>query len=154
MRARMASNEPPNVPRYRALALRLGILAAAVVLGLLLQRGLSERLAGIVARADEDVVGARRDLAVLMRIVMLPLLVLTTALGAAIASSARRALLESRFPPAGGRLWHRAGPVRTGEAARRRAGFALGLGIALVLASLAALGLVGWITHVLLLCRA
>jgi hypothetical protein len=150
----MDSTARPPAARSKALAVRLGIVAAAVALGLLLQEALSERLARIVREADQDVVAARRDLAFLMRAVFVPVLALTTATGLAISRSARRSLRESCFPPAGSRLWSHGSRVVTGEPARRLARIGIGLGLALALCSLAAGGLLWWITRVLLLCRA
>jgi len=150
----MESTVTPPAARSKALAVRLGVAAVAVVLGLLLQAALSERLELIAGRAEQDVLAARRDLALLMRAVCLPVLALTIAIGFAITHSARRSLLESRFPPAGSRLFSHGHRVVTGEPARRMGRIGLGLGLALVLCSLGAAGLLWWITRVLLLCRA
>lgn len=150
----MASTAPSPAARWRPLLLRLTVLAGAVGVGLLLQALLAERLAAITAHAEHDVVAARRELAFLMRGVALPVLALTMALGAALARSAHGALREERFPPAGSRLWGRGRQVLTGAPARRFARIGIGLGVALALCSLAAAGLLWWMTYVLLLCRA
>lgn len=145
---------PPIPPRSRAIIVRLGVVAAAIALGLALQEVLSERLEAIAIGAERDVVAARRELGMLMRAVCIPVLALTTAIGVSITHSARCALREARFPPTQGSLWNRGGRVLTGAAALRKAAIALCLGLALVLCSLSAAGLVWWITRVLLLCRA
>lgn len=150
----MESTAMPPRPRSRAILIRLAVVACAIAVGLQLQAVLSERLAEITARAEQDVVAARAELAFLMRAVFFPVLALTAAIGVILMRSARIALREGRFPPAKSRLWRADVRVVIGAPARQRARVALGLGLALVLCSLAAAGLVGWITRVLLLCRA
>ena len=149
----MATIAPPPGARWRPLAVRLGVVAGAVALGLALQGVLTARLEAIATLADRDVVAARRDLAFLMRVIALPVLALTAGLGAAIAFSCRRALAEGRFPPAGGRAWGRTAQAMTGLRAQRVARLGIGLGTALFVCSVAAGGLLWWMTYVLLLCR-
>lgn len=150
----MDSTTAPPAPRARSLVVWFGVVVAAVAVGLLLQEALAARLAEIAVRAEQDVVEARRELAVLMRAVFFPVLSLTTVIGAILIGSARSALREARIPPSESRLDRRAGTLLTGAPARRRAGLALGLGVALVVCSLSAAGLIQWITRTLLLCRA
>ncbi len=149
----MATIAPPPGARWRSLAARLGVLAGAAALGLVLQAVLTARLETIAALADSDVLAARRDLAFLMRVIALPVLALTAGLGVAIAHSCRRALAEGRFPPTGGRAWGRTAQVMTGSHALRVARLGIGLGAALFVCSVAAGGLLWWMTYVLLLCR-
>jgi hypothetical protein len=154
MRIGMSTTAPPPGARWRPLAARLGVLAGAVALGLALQGVLTARLEAIAALTDSDVVAARRDLAFLMRAIALPVLALTAGLGMVIALSCRHALAEGRFPPTGARAWGRTARTMTGPPARRVARLGIGLGATLFVCSVAAGGLLWWMTYVLLLCRA
>jgi hypothetical protein len=108
---------------------RLLVLAAAIAIGLVLQHGLRARLDAIAELSERDVVRARAELALVFRVVGTIVFGVTGALGVAIAASSRHAVTS-------------------------RARLGLGLGIALLVASLAGLALIGYMAAVLLACRA
>ena len=132
---------------------RLAVLAAAVALGLLLQRVVGARLAQIDALAAEDVIRARAEFASLLRVGGTLLFGLTGATGLAILASSRRALAVGRFPPPGIWSWG-AARVVTGPRAATLSRTGLWLGALLLLCSLAGGGLVWYLASVLLACRA
>lgn len=108
---------------------RLLLAAAAVALGLVLQDLLRARLDAIAELAERDVIQARAELAFVFQVVGTLVFGVTGALGVAIAASSRHA-----------------------RDARTRLG--LGLGIALLVASLAGAALIWYMAAVLLACRA
>jgi hypothetical protein len=145
---------PPSLVRSpRFWAVRLGVLAAAVAVGLALQSVVAARLAAIQALANDDVLRARAELAGLLRVGAVLLFGLTGATGASIALSSRRAVVEQRFPPSGIWSWG-AARVQTGPTAVRFARVGIALGVLLVLLSALAGGLTWHIAAVLLACRA
>jgi len=102
---------------------------AAIALGLVLQDLLRARLDAIAELAERDVIQARAELAFVFQVVGTLVFGVTGALGVAIAASSRHA-----------------------RDARTRLG--LGLGIALLVASLAGAALIWYMAAVLLACRA
>ncbi|MEW6273413.1 MAG: hypothetical protein AB1689_29385, partial [Thermodesulfobacteriota bacterium] len=80
--------QPTSGPRQ--LAIRLLVVAGAVAVGLVLQQVVAERLEGIHALAERDVVAARGELALLLQVVGGAALALTTAAGVAIGLAGRR----------------------------------------------------------------
>lgn len=151
----MSSAGAPSRSAAPAIALRLAVVAAAVLVGLGLQQLVTARLEEIQTLAASDVLRARAELAGLMRWVGGSALLLTAAFGLLMVASCRRALALDRFPPPGLLGWGvAAGAVLSGPRARRRARIGMGLGAALVVLSLTALGLLGYVSKVLLACRA
>jgi hypothetical protein len=153
----MVSPAPPApslAARWRPLAVRLLVVAAAIVLGLALQDVVTERLAAIQARSQSDLLGARRELALLLRVGAVALFGLTGGIGVATLLSSRRALSEGRFPPSGTWSLGRARPPITGPRARQLATAGLVLGALLVAFSALAGGLVWYVSTALLACRA
>jgi hypothetical protein len=124
-----------------------------VALGLAIQHVIEIRLAEIQALASHDVIRARAELAGMLRAVAIGVFGSTGALGIAIFVASGRAHREERFPPSG--LWSwRSLRVETGPRARTLARVSLGLGVALVLLSIAGAGLTWYAASVLLACRA
>ena len=114
----------------RALLLRrLLVLTATITVGLALQDVLRTRLDAIGELSKRDVLQARAELALVFRVVGTLVFGVTGALGVAIAASAR----------------HASDP---------RARLGLGLGIALLVASLAGFALTWYMAAVLAACRA
>jgi hypothetical protein len=150
----MVSPAPPLDRPWRPLAVRLLAVAGAVALGLALQQAVATRLAAIQALAETDVVAARRELALLLRVAAAALFAGVGGLGVAIVLSCRRARAEGRFPPSGALAFGRARRVVTGAPAQRLARIGIGLGAGLVVCSAAAGGLLWYMARVLLLCRA
>ena len=132
---------------------RLLVLAGAVALGLVLQHFLSQRLDAIVERSHSDMLAARAELALLIRVVGLAVFGLTGALGAAMTVSCRNPRDAERFPPPG-LMSLGARRVVVGPMARTMTGIGLGVGLLLLCASLAGAGLVWYMGAVLLACRA
>jgi hypothetical protein len=132
---------------------RLLVLAGAVLAGLVLQHFLRLRLDAIVAHSRTDMLGARAELAVLIRAAGLVVFGMTGGLGALIAASCRSPRTAERFPPPGV-LAIGARRVVTGPAARTFTGIGLAIGLLLLGASLAGAGLVWYMGSVLLACRA
>ncbi|HXK25563.1 MAG TPA: hypothetical protein VMS55_23040 [Myxococcota bacterium] len=139
--------------RVRQLLPRLAVLAAAVALGLLLQRVVAARLDEIQALSAQDVIRARAELATLLRVGGALLFGFTAATGLAIVASSRRALATGRFPPPGFWSWGTR-RVTTGPRARTLARTSLVLGTMLVACSAAGGGLVWYMASVLLACKA
>jgi hypothetical protein len=132
---------------------RLLVLAAAVTVGLLLQRVLAARLAEIQALSAENVIRARYELASLLRVGGTLLFGFTALTGLAIVASARRARRALRFPPPGIWSWG-AAQVVTGPRAVTLARFSLVLGVLLVACSAAGGGLIWYAASVLIRCQA
>lgn len=145
------TTQPARGPR--SWGLRLLVLGSAIVVGLLLQQVVAARLAEIQTLAATDFVAARRELALLLQVVAGGALVLTAVAGVALALAGRRALALEVFPPPGAWSWGATRTV-TGPRARTFARIAIGLAVALVLCSLAGLGLVFYVVRVLIECRA
>jgi len=148
----MATPELPS-RALRPLALRLLVLAAAVALGLALQRVLQARFESIVELSQRDMLAARAELAHLFQIVGTAVFGLTGALGVAFAVSCRRPMEARQFPPPG-LLSLGARRITTGPRAQTLTRIGLGLGIALLAASLAAGAMIWYMAAVLLACRA
>ncbi len=125
----MATPEIASGGKRASVARRLLVLSGAVALGLLLQDVLRARLDGIAALAEDDMLAARAQLALVLRVVGTLVFGVTGALGLAIAHSSRQ--------------------VRD---ARERLG--AGVGVALLLLSAAALALIWYLAAVLAACRA
>jgi hypothetical protein len=125
----MATPEIASGGKRAFVARRLLVLSGAVALGLLLQDVLRARLDAIAVLAEDDMLAARAQLALVLRIVGALVFGVTGALGVAIALSSRR--------------------VRD---ARERLG--AGVGVALLLLSAAALALIWYLAAVLAACRA
>lgn len=119
----------PSGSKRAALARRLLLLSGAIVLGLVLQNALRARLDEIADLSNRDVLAARAELALVFRVVGTLVFGVTGALGFSLALSGRRA-------------------------SEPRARLGLGLGVALVAASLAGLGLIWYMAAVLDACRA
>ena len=132
---------------------RLAVLAAAVALGLLLQRVVAARLAEIQALSAENVIRARMELASLLRVGSVLLFGFTGATGLVIVASSRRALAVGRYPPPGVWSWG-ATHVYTGPRALTLARASLVLGALLIACSATAGGLVWYVAATLLACRA
>jgi hypothetical protein len=132
---------------------RLLLLAGAIVLGLVFQHLLGAWLDEIVERSKVDMLAARADLAWLIRSVGAGVFGLTGALGAAMAHACRAPGVAERFPPPG-LMSLGARHVITGPTARVMTGVGLGLGLVLLVASLAGAALVWYMGAVLLACRA
>ena len=115
---------------------RLLVLAGAIALGLVLQHFLSLRLEAIQERSRIDMLAARAELAVLIRVVGLAVFGLTGGLGAVMAASCRSPRDAQRFPPPGLMSFGARREI-TGEMARTMTGIGLALGLALLAASLA-----------------
>jgi hypothetical protein len=111
------------------LARRFLVLTLAVAIGLALQHGLSLRLERIAVLAESDVLTARAELALVIRVVGTLVLGLTAGLGVAIALQSRRM-----------------------RDARERLG--VGLGAALFVLSGVALAMFWYVAAVLAACRA
>jgi hypothetical protein len=138
---------------WRDLAPRLLVLGGAVALGLALQHALGGRLAAIEALAAQDVVAARGELALVLRVVGGLVFGTTTAVGVAMIASSRRALSAGVFPAPG--IWSWGAKRRVeGPRARTLARLSIGLAAALIACSLAALALVLTMAQQLLACRA
>ena len=129
---------------------RLLLIAGAVALGLGLQHLLGVRLDAIVERSKVDMLAARAELAWLIRGVGAGVFGLTGALGAVMAHSCRSPRLAERFPPPG-LMSFGARHVVTGPTARTLTSVGLGLGVVLLLASIAGAALVWYMGAVLLL---
>ena len=142
----------PGVDR-RALLVRLGVLAGAICLGLVLQHLLALRLEELDALARTDVLRARAELATLMQVIAVLVFGLTAALGVSLVVSCRRAVAEERFPPPGVWSWG-ARRVVSGAAARRLARLGVALGALLFAASAAGGGLLWYMAAVVRACRA
>jgi hypothetical protein len=139
--------------RWREIAPRLVAVGAAVALGLALERALGGRLAAIEALAAQDVVAARGELALVLRVVGGLVFGMTTAVGVAMVASSRKALSLGVFPAPG--IWSWGAKRRLeGPRARTLARLSIGLAAALIACSLAALALVLYMAQVLLACRA
>src|SRR5262245_13893295 len=91
----------------RDLALRLGVAAVALALGLVSQHLLAGRLAQIDELSKRDLLGARAQFATLLRFVAVGLFGLTGAVGACMIASCRRALALAVYPPPGVWSWGR-----------------------------------------------
>jgi hypothetical protein len=139
--------------RWRDLAPRLLVLGGAVALGLALQHALGGRLAAIQALAAQDVIAARRELALVLRVVGGLVFGTTTAVGVAMIASSRRALSAGVFPAPGVWSWGARRRV-VGPRARTLARLSIGLAACLIACSLAALALVLGMAAQLLACRA
>jgi hypothetical protein len=146
----------PISPRdaRRALLVRLAGVAAAIALGLVLQRWLTERLADIDALAKTDLLAARAELASICELGSVSVFGLTGAVGVMIVLSCRRSLALQQFPPPGRWSWGSARAVVTGPRARNLAHVGIALGVTLVLASAAGGGLLWYMARVLRACRA
>ena len=149
----MATPELPARALRQLLLRRLIVLAAAIALGLVLQRALQARLEGIVELSHRDMLAARAELAHLFQIVGTAVFALTGALGIAFAVSCRRPSEALQFPPPG-LLSLGARRVTTGPRARTLTRVGLGLGVTLFAASLAGGVLIWYMAAVLLACRA
>lgn len=149
----MATPELPARALRPILLRRLLVLAAAVALGLALQRVLAARLEAIVELSQTDMLAARAELAHLFQLVGAAVFGLTGALGVAFAVSCRRPAEARQFPPPG-LLSLGATRITTGPRAQTLTRIGLGLGIALFAASLAAGALIWYMAAVLLACRA
>ncbi|MGH9888942.1 MAG: hypothetical protein ACREBE_25640, partial [bacterium] len=97
----MATPEIPSRMLLTPLLRRVLVLAAAVALGLALQRVLQARLEGIVELSHADMLAARAELAHLCQLVGTAVFGLTGALGVAFAWSCRRPSEALQFPPPG-----------------------------------------------------
>jgi hypothetical protein len=125
----MATPQLTPGPTRSLLARRFLVLALAVGLGLALQHLLSLRLERIAVLAESDVLAARAELALVIRVVGTLVLGLTGGLGVAIALQSRRM-----------------------RDARER--FGVGLGAALFALSGVALAMFWYVAAVLAACRA
>jgi hypothetical protein len=144
---------PDRPEARRALLTRIGVLAVAVALGLVLQRLLGRQLAGIDALSQRDVLAARAELAHLFEIVSLLVFGLTGATGVLTVIACRRCLATGEWPPPGMWSWG-SRRVLTGRSALVLARVGVVLGALLVLASLAGGGLMWYMAARLLACRA
>ncbi len=132
---------------------RLGVLAAAVVVGLVLNYVLRIHLEGLQMLAQTDPIAARARLAMEIRGGGLIVFAITGALGASVMATSRRAARDQQFPPPGIWGW---GATRTlsGPPARLAAGVGLVLGMLLIACSLAGAALSWEMGTRLLQCRA
>ena len=132
---------------------RLLVIAAAIAVGLVLQRVVQARLDAIQALAARDVVAARAELALVLQAAGGGVFALTTVVGVAMAVAARRGLATEVFPPPG--MWSWGAPrTVTGARAKILARVTIGLAVVLTACSLAGLGLVLYMAQRLLACRA
>ncbi len=137
----------------RAAATRVGIVVAAVAIGLVLNHVLQRHLATLQTLAQTDPIAARAQLALEMRIGGLALFAVTAALGLSIVLASRRTLQILEFPPPGIWSWGAARRV-SGPAARPLGWVGIALGAALVVCSVAG-GALSWEMGTrLLACRA
>ncbi len=125
----MATPEIAFGSKRAALARRLLLLSGAIAVGLVLQGALRARLDAIADLSTRDVLAARAELALVFRCVGTLVFGVTGALGLAIAASGRRA-------------------------SDPRARLGLGLGIALLAASLTGLAMIWYMAAILDACRA
>jgi len=142
---------PPTV--RRAVWLRVGVFAGAVLLGLVLNHFVQRHLETLQALAVDDPIAARRQLAWEIRIGGLGLFAVVFALGVSLIPAALRAAREERFPPPG--MWSvGAARVTTGPAARIAAFVVAVLGALLIVCATAG----GWLSWEmgtrLIACRA
>jgi hypothetical protein len=149
----MATPELPSGALRPLLLRRLLILAAAVAVGLALQRVLAARLEAIVELSHRDMLAARAELAHLFQLVGTAVFGLTGALGVAFAWSCRKPAEARQFPPPG-LLSYGAHRLTTGPRAQMLTRIGFGVGVALFAASLAAGALIWYAAAVLLACRA
>lgn len=149
----IAADATPTVSSRRAILLRLGVLAVAVVVGLVLNHFVRRHMLALQELAASDPIAARTTLASEFRIGGLALFGVVCALGMSLVAASLRAARAERFPPAG--VWGcGATRVVTGPAARRAAYAGVVLGSLLVLCALAG-GWLSWEMSVrLLACRA
>jgi hypothetical protein len=146
-----ASPEPQAIDR--AVWVRVGVIVAAMVLGLVLNHFVQRHLAALQVLAETDAIAARARLATEIRIGGLGLFALTGLLGVSLIATARRGARELRFPPTG--LWGwGATRIVTGPAARRLAVVGVILGTLLIACSLAGAAVSWRMGTVLLACRA
>jgi hypothetical protein len=141
----------PDKPRSRASV--VATLALAVALGLALQHVVQDRLEGIQAVADQDVIRARAELAGMLRIVALGVFGTTGALGILLFIASGHAHREERFPPSGRWSWTSTRVV-TGARAQTLARIGMGLALAIALLSCAGGALTWYVASILLACRA
>ena len=146
-----ASVDAPSA--WKRVKHRLIVVAGAIAVGLVLQHVLGERLAEIMAHAEQDRNSARAELASLIRTVFTCACGLTAALGLAVALACRRPGAAERFPPPGLLAIGARGTI-TGPRARTFTRIGLGVGIMLLCTSLAAVAFAWYASAVLLACRA
>jgi hypothetical protein len=149
----VAAGDTQLVRNPRFWLARVLVLAAALGLGLLLQRVVAERLAAIQTLAERDVVQARAELAALLRIGGTLLFGLTGVTGLSIVASSRRAIAAMRFPPPGIWSWD-ATRIVSGPRTTMLGRVGVVLGAVLLACSLAGGGLTWYMAAVLLACKA
>lgn len=147
-------DSPRGASAWRELALRLLVVALAIAIGLVLQRWLTLRLAELDELAKTDLLGARAELATLLRLMAVAVFGLTGAVGASVIAACRRALALEIFPPPGRWSWGGRRRAATGPAARRLARVGIGLGASVLALSAAGGGLLWWAASVVAACRA
>ncbi len=125
----MATPQLAPSPKRALIARRVLVLALAVALGLVLHELLRQRLDAIARLAERDLLAARAELALVLRVVGTLVLGVTGALGVTIAYQMRRM-----------------------RSARER--FGAGLGVALFVLSAVALAMFWYAAAVLAACRA
>jgi len=146
-----AAPSPPDV--RRAVRSRVAVLVVAIGVGLLLQLLLRHHLADLQARAADDPIAARAQLAGEVRVGGLALFGLTALLGVAWTATAIQGWRVRRFPPSRSWLWG-GNRIFTGVQARWVAAFGVVLGTALVACSVAGASITLEMVTRLLTCRA
>ncbi len=149
----MAAPAPKADPVARAWTTQALVVAAALAVGLLLQRGLAARLEAIRVLSQTDMLAARAELAFVLQVVAVAVFGSTGMLGVALIAASWRAIRLEHFPPPGAWSW-RSARVVTGPRARRLALVSLALAAALVLCSAAGGALTWYMAAVLLACKA